>query len=83
MITALQRFLSWVDSSGRPIDIVYTWNEDITRQVNANTVLSGSGSPESVIAANPLTLYMDTAGTAGSILYIKKTGTGNTGWILV
>lgn len=83
MITALQRFISWVDGSGRPVDVVATYIEDLTRQVNANTVLSGSGSPEGVLTADPLTLYMDTAGTAGNILYIKKTGTGNTGWILV
>lgn len=46
-------------------------------------ILMGSGSPEGVVSATPTTLYMDTAGLSGSILYIKQSGTGNTGWILV
>lgn len=83
MITALQRFISWVDSSGRPVDIVATTLEDMTREVNKSTVLEGSGSPEGAVIAEPKVLYMDTAGTAGNILYVKKTGTGNTGWILI
>jgi len=83
MITSLERFLSWVDSSGRPTDRTAEFIEDITRQVNENTVLSGAGTPESNVTANPKRLYMDTTGTAGNILYVKKTGTGKTGWILV
>lgn len=50
-------------------------------------VLEGSGSPENVIEANPRRLYMNTAGTAGSILYIKRDadigGDRSQGWILV
>ena len=68
MISALERCISWVDSAGRPVD---------------STVLSGSGSPEGVVTANPKVLYMDENGTAGNILYVKKSGVGNTGWILV
>jgi len=81
MISELERYISWVDSAGRPLQRVTEYFEAINRQVNANTILEGSGSPEGVLAADPKTLYMDTAGTAGNILYIKKTGTGNTGWI--
>tara|TARA_R110000851_G_scaffold131814_1_gene266063 strand:- start:584 stop:844 length:261 start_codon:yes stop_codon:yes gene_type:complete len=47
----------------------------------------GTGSPESVIEANKGALYMDDAGTAGSILYIKRdadiAGDKTQGWILV
>lgn len=46
-------------------------------------ILIGTGSPEGVVTATPSRLYMNDAGTAGNILYIKKSGTGNTGWILV
>ena len=56
---------------------------EITRQVNLSTVLTGSGSPEGAIEAEPTQMYMDTAGSAGSILYIKQTGISDTGWILV
>jgi hypothetical protein len=40
-------------------------------------IQEGTGSPEGVITASPGTLYRRT--DAGE-LYIKKTGTDNTGW---
>lgn len=82
MIENLQRYVPWF-LEGVPSDVTATTIEQIIRQVNENTVLSGSGSPEGVVTANPKRLYMDTAGTAGSILYVKQTGTVKTGWILV
>ena len=42
---------------------------------------SGAGSPESVITANVGSMYTRTDGGAGTTLYIKESGTGNTGWI--
>lgn len=41
---------------------------------------SGSGSPESSITADPGSAYMNTAGGSGTTLYVKASGTGNTGW---
>lgn len=50
-------------------------------------ILTGSGSPEGVVVASPKRLYMDTTGSAGSILYIKRDvaigGDRSQGWILV
>ncbi len=49
--------------------------------------MSGSGSPEGVVEAAVLSQYMDTAGTPGSILYIKRDadigGNKALGWVLV
>lgn len=56
---------------------------ELVAQVNLSTVLTGVGSPEGNVTAGPTQRYMDSTGTTGSILYIKKTGSGNTGWILV
>ena len=42
--------------------------------------LTGTGSPEGVVTATPGTEYLDTAGTCGAWRWLKKTGTGNTGW---
>lgn len=42
--------------------------------------LSGSGSPEGVTTASPGTGYVN---TATGDFYVKQTGTGNTGWVLV
>lgn len=41
----------------------------------------GSGTPEGVVTANPGSLYMNTAGGAGTTLYVKESGGGNTGWV--
>lgn len=44
--------------------------------------LSGTGSPEGSVTANPGRLYVDTATTPPSI-WAKATGTGtNTGWVI-
>ena len=42
--------------------------------------LTGTGSPEGVIAAPVGTEYVDTAATNGVVKWLKTTGTGNTGW---
>ena len=42
--------------------------------------LYGTGMPEGVVTANPGTYYTDSAGTNGAWRWLKKTGTGNTGW---
>lgn len=42
--------------------------------------ITGSGSPNTVYSAQVGALYVDTAGGAGTTLYVKETGTGNTGW---
>jgi hypothetical protein len=82
-IIAPERFVSIVNKDGTPSLRFAEFCEELTRQVNFNEIISGTGSPEGVVTASPKKLYMDDSGTAGNILYIKKTGTGNTGWILV
>jgi hypothetical protein len=44
-------------------------------------MLSGFGTPEGVITANEGSLYLNRFGGAGTTLYIKESGTGNTGWV--
>jgi len=50
-------------------------------------IIIGGGSPEGVVSASVTRLYMDTAGTAGNILYIKRdehiSNDRTQGWILV
>lgn len=83
MITGFERFSDISRGDGKPSERFAGWIKEITDQVNLSTVATGSGSPEGVLTAGVTKLYMDTAGTAGNILYVKKTGFGNTGWILV
>lgn len=43
---------------------------------------TGSGSPEGVLARPVGSLYTDNAGGAGTVLYVKETGTDtDTGWV--
>jgi hypothetical protein len=44
-------------------------------------LVSGSGSPEGVVAAPVGSLYSRTDGGAGTTLYVKESGSANTGWI--
>lgn len=41
----------------------------------------GTGSPENVVAATVGSLYSRLDGGAGTTLYVKESGTGNTGWV--
>jgi hypothetical protein len=44
-------------------------------------VLRGSGDPEGVVTAPVATLFLRTDGGTSTTLYVKETGTGNTGWV--
>lgn len=47
------------------------------------SIRADAGSPESVVAAPVGSLYLRTDGGAGTTLYVKQSGTGNTGWAAV
>lgn len=77
-----------------PTDQLFTEDGKLTerawklvRQLVQLQILTGPGSPEGVVEAKITTLYMDTAGTAGNILYVKRdadiSGDRSQGWILV
>jgi len=59
----------------------------LSADVNAMTIIIGTGSPEGVVEARRTRQYMDSAGVAGAILYIKQVndvaGNRKNGWILV
>ncbi len=66
------------------------WKDNLVRAVNylldsesLNTPIIGVGSPEGVVTANITQRYMDSSGGASSVMYIKQTGSGNTGWVLI
>jgi len=64
-------------------DLLYRYflglDADVTR-VEAR-LLSGAGSPESNVAAPIGTVYLRSDGGSGTTLYVKESGTGNTGWV--
>ena len=46
----------------------------------AGNVRRGTGSPEGVVTAPIGVLYEQSDGTGGSVLWVKTSGSGNTGW---
>ena len=50
---------------------------------NSAAQYRGAGSPEGVVTAPVGSKFQRTDGGAGTALYVKETGTGNTGWVAV
>lgn len=48
--------------------------------INANGVRSGTGTPEAAVTAPVGSLFLREDGGASTTLYVKQSGTGNTGW---
>ena len=72
-----------IDERGEMVQELRTWTQIITDQ----SLIRGTGSPESVVEAPQDAVYMDDAGTASNIVYIKRdadiAGDKTKGWILV
>ena len=51
-------------------------------QSTLNVLLkTGNGTPEGVVTASVGSIYLRLDGSTGTTLYVKETGTGNTGWV--
>lgn len=46
-------------------------------------LFEGTSQPEGVVAAPIGSRYVNTAGSQGAVEWLKKTGSGNTGWLLL
>lgn len=71
--------LTALGSAALPNDTI----NDLRAKFYANPpVRSGTGSPEGVVSAPVGTVYNDVAITNGASQWTKKTGSGNTGWVV-
>jgi hypothetical protein len=52
----------------------------VTLSGTTATISSGTGTPEGAVIAPVGSMYTRTDGGAGTTLYIKEVGAGNTGW---
>lgn len=62
------------------LDVVGNANVSGALIVAGVSIYSGVGSPEGVVTAPVGSIYMRSDGSAGTTLYTKNTGTGDTGW---
>lgn len=76
-------FASIVDANGKMEQVFRVWTQDVSRL----GIKIGTGTPETFVEGLQGQFYMDDAGTAGAILYIKRDadigGDQTQGWILV
>ena len=49
----------------------------------STTIHAGAGSPEGVVTANLSSLYLNRSGGTPPQIYVKDSGSGNTGWLLL
>ena len=49
--------------------------------IDISVPIKGTGTPEGAVAAPVGAQFLRRDGGAGTVLYIKETGTGNTGWV--
>lgn len=64
-------------------DVTLQWmnDPDIPSGTNSASIRIGAGSPEGVVGALVGSLYLRTDGGAGTCLYVKESGSGDTGWV--
>ena len=67
-----------------PIDMNGDVDIASTKKILYNTVQRvswGTGTPESAVTAPVGSLFLRTDGGAATTLYVKESGSGNTGWV--
>lgn len=76
-------YLTQAEADGRYRELTdaVTYSELTGKPAVLGLLYSGTGSPETVVTAGVGSLYLRTDGGAGTTLYVKESGTGNTGWI--
>lgn len=60
------------------VEVVFKGSDGVERVFGLHQ--KGVGSPEGVVTAPVGTIYTRTDGGIGSTMYVKESGTGNTGW---
>lgn len=69
-----------VDKDGKPTQAFY----QILVSLAELEIIKGDGDPNGQLKAKEKTLYYDTSGVSGSILYIKTTGIDeDLGWVAI
>lgn len=60
---------------------VKAWNDDADGYLLGEMLTKGAGSPEGVLSRSVGALYLRSDGGTNTTLYVKQSGSGNTGWV--
>lgn len=84
-VIGLLRIKLYHDGTAQPISSIAksaTFTTTIVRpELTPGNVLSDTGTPEGVVVAPIGAMFLRKDGGASTTLYIKESGTGNTGWV--
>ena len=58
-----------------------TFGGAVSVQSTTAQIHSGTGTPEGAVTASTGSVFLRTDGGANTTLYVKESGTGNTGWV--
>lgn len=76
-----------VDDGQRQTQLLSEFFQEINSKIDFLEEATGTGNPETVLAANQGKRYRDTNGTASAIMYVKNlddiAGDRTKGWILI
>jgi hypothetical protein len=73
--------LAWLDETNFPTDYRPPGGSTVGAiTIGGVSFSSGSGSPEGVLTAVVGSVYLRLDGSTSTTLYVKTSGTGNTGW---
>jgi hypothetical protein len=80
---AANRIALYLADNGSGTSLVAKYEDGTTTTVarKGMNILSGTGSPENVYSAAVGSLFLRTDGSGSTTLYVKESGSGNTGWV--
>ena len=79
-VTGSQRQVAGFSAMATTASTRLTHSSNTVNEASAEDII-GSAAPEGSITAPPGSIYRRTTGGSSTTLYVKETGTGNTGWV--
>lgn len=80
-LTAFALLLAVVVASGQPNVVLFVSRIVFGTATSGVTIRSSTGTPEAAVTAPIGSLFLRSDGGAGTAVYVKESGTGNTGWV--
>jgi len=71
------------DGTGTPLDTALGYCNANFTELYGGGSNGGTGSPEGVVTGNPGKFYVDVTTPSSPKVYVKTSGSGNTGWVLI